>query len=76
MRFKAQTALHILADTGMGEESVGGRLPADRLAWPSAVLACAKPEDPHVAPHQITADSTDATGFPAATRHCQLGIYA
>jgi hypothetical protein len=53
MGFKVQAAVHALADTGMGEQSIASTLAADGLARPSAVLACAKLENPHVAPIRL-----------------------
>lgn len=59
MGFKVQAAVHALADTEMGEQSIGSTLATSGLAWSSLVLACAKLENPHVAP--IRLQQTQAT---------------
>jgi hypothetical protein len=53
MGFKVQAAVHAMGDTGMGEQSIESTLATNGLAWPSPVLACAKLENPHVAPIRL-----------------------
>lgn len=53
MGFKVETNVHALIDTGLGRPSIGSTLAASGLAEPSAMLACAKLEVPHVAPIRL-----------------------